>query len=134
MILTPLHPRPFVAGLLLLALAGAAFACADGAEPGETLADCLDAAGVTGAAVGIRDFAFAPETLRVAPGTAVTWVNCEGEDIDPHTTTSDASAWDSGFLYPGETFTRTFEAVGENPYHCVPHPFMRGVVIVEEEA
>lgn len=124
--------RHTFAALAALAVAAAAAACDEGTSP-DALADCLAAAGVSGPAVGILGFAFHPDTVRVAPGGSVTWVNCE-DHTDPHTTTADEGAWDSGFLYPGDEFTRTFDQAGELSYHCVPHPTMRGVVVVESPA
>ena len=32
----------------------------------------------------------------------------------------------------GETFAHTFDEPGRFPYHCLPHPMMRGLVVVEE--
>ena len=93
----------------------------------------LDSAviGKTNVVVAVRDFTFVPAEVSVAPGTTVTWVNCEPATIDAHTSTSDGEAWDSGFLQPGETYSRTFDELGSFPYHCTPHPFMRGTVSVE---
>ena len=105
-----------------------------GDGPTDPLADCLDAAGVTGPAVAIRNFAFSTDTLRVAPGAQVTWVNCESPQVEGHTTTSDDGVWDSGLLFSGDTFVRTFDEAGTFPYHCVPHPSMRAVVIVGDGA
>ena len=87
--------------------------------------------GSTRALVAIRGFSFQPDTVRIRPGTVVTWVNCEPETVDAHTATSEDNLWDSPFLAPGESYTRTFSAAGTFDYFCVPHPFMRGVVIVE---
>lgn len=118
---------------IVLAAAGVA-ACGDAAGPDQTLAECLAAAGATGTAVAIRGFAFLPDTVRVAPGTRVTWVNCEPPQADPHTATADDGAWGSELLFPGDVFSRDFTQVGTFPYHCVPHPHMRAVVIVEAGA
>ena len=87
--------------------------------------------GGTGALVAIRGFAFPPETLHVKPGTTVTWVNCESEGVDPHTSTADSELWQSPFLVAGAMYSYTFTAGGRFDYHCIPHPFMKGVVIVE---
>jgi plastocyanin len=87
--------------------------------------------GRTHVVVAVRDFTFVPAEVRVAPGTTVTWVNCEPANIDPHTSTSDGGAWDSGFLRPGESYSRTFDEAGSFPYHCTPHPFMRGTIVIE---
>ena len=81
--------------------------------------------------VFIRDFAFFPDTIRIAPGTRVTWVNCEPDAVEPHTSTATAGTWDSGPIAPGESFAETFTATGIYGYFCQPHPFMIGAVIVE---
>ena len=88
--------------------------------------------GTTTTIVAIQDFAFQPQTVRVRPGTTVTWVNCEDEGTEPHTSTADAGGWDSPFLAPGATYSFTFGTAGEFGYHCTPHPSMQGVVIVED--
>lgn len=87
--------------------------------------------GSTQALVAIRNFAFSPETVHVKRGTTVTWVNCEPTTVDAHTTTSESSVWQSPFLPPGATYSHTFDAGGQFGYYCVPHPFMRGAVVVE---
>jgi plastocyanin len=78
----------------------------------------------------IRRFAFGPSEVRVRPGERVTWINC---DEDGHTSTADGGAWESPLLAPGDAFTHTFESPGEFAYHCEPHPFMTGRVIVEQD-
>ncbi|MGH7542680.1 MAG: plastocyanin/azurin family copper-binding protein [Gemmatimonadota bacterium] len=35
-------------------------------------------------------------------------------------------------LENGEGFSRRFDEPGRYPFHCTPHPFMKGVVIVAE--
>ncbi len=109
------------------------------------LAACFSERGTTGPAGGecsfpigedvpgsivvlIRDFAFAPAEIRIRAGGRVTWINC---DQVSHTSTADEGEWSSPLLAPGDAFTRTFTAPGEFPYHCEPHPFMTGRVIVE---
>lgn len=79
----------------------------------------------------IRDFQFTPQTVRVPPGTKVTWVNCGPSGDESHTSTSNNSVWNSGLLAPGATFTREFPQAGSFPYHCTPHPGMTGAVTVE---
>jgi plastocyanin len=76
----------------------------------------------------IQDFVFEPADVRVRAGDRVTWINC---DTDSHTSTADAGQWASPLFAPGERFTQTFPTTGEFPYHCEPHPFMTGRVIVE---
>ena len=80
--------------------------------------------------VAIRTFAFVPDTITVPVGATVTWVNCESPLIEPHTTTSDSLGWNSPQFAAGERFTRRFDVAGEFPYHCEPHPFMVGKIVV----
>jgi plastocyanin len=78
--------------------------------------------------VVIRDFTFEPAEVRVRAGERVTWINC---DEDSHTSTADAGAWNSPLMAPGDAFTQEYGTPGELPYHCEPHPFMHGRVVVE---
>lgn len=87
--------------------------------------------GGLGVVVAMRDFDFLPTEIRVPRGARVTWVNCEPSNSEPHTSTADAGQWGSSLLNPGENFSRVFDQVGRFEYHCAPHTFMRGVVIVE---
>jgi plastocyanin len=87
--------------------------------------------GSTRALVALRNYGFHPDTLHVKPGTVVTWLNCEPETIEPHTSSADAGEWNSGYLAPGTSYSWTFQSVGRFNYFCEPHPFMKGVVIVE---
>ena len=76
--------------------------------------------------------AFAPSGLTIPKGTTVIWKN---SDSTPHTTICDptkvrdassvhvptgAMPWDSGEMYVGDTFTRTFDVPGTYIYLSVP--------------
>jgi plastocyanin len=79
--------------------------------------------------VEISQVAFRDREIRVPAGTTVRWVN---KDPVGHTATADDQTWGSAMIGPGEFWEFTFEQQGEFPYHCIPHPFMKGVVIVED--
>ena len=81
--------------------------------------------------VSMRNFTFEPSVLRVPAGATVTWVNDETQVGLAHTSTSDNPGWDSGFLAPGQSYSRSFSSGGQFPYHCEPHPTMRATIIVE---
>ena len=83
--------------------------------------------------VGILDFAFVPADVAVPRGATVTWVNCEPQENLGHTATADpgGSEWGSPLLARGQRYSRTFTAAGEKSYHCEPHPFMLGKVVVQ---
>ncbi len=42
------------------------------------------------------------------------------------------SEFDTGMLQPDQSFEYTPENVGEFPYFCMLHPWMQGVLIVQE--
>ncbi len=77
--------------------------------------------------VGIRDFAFAPQTILIPAGTTVRWTN-HGAAL--HQPASDTGVFDSGPLATNATFDFQFNTVGKFPYHCVIHPSMTGELIV----
>jgi plastocyanin len=82
--------------------------------------------------VRITDVSFDPDSLTVASGALVTWVNL-GHSI--HTIASGRnripdSLWNSGPLASGDSFARTFDMVGTWPYFCSFHAGMAGVIRV----
>ncbi|HEX9887815.1 MAG TPA: cupredoxin family copper-binding protein [Longimicrobiales bacterium] len=78
--------------------------------------------------IEMRNLTYGTTQLTVPPGTTVVWVN---RDPLQHTVTSDTGAFDSDLIDPGERYVRTFTQVGAYPYHCTPHPFMKGTIVVE---
>lgn len=82
--------------------------------------------------VVIKDFAFGPSTLTVKKGTTVKWTN---QDEDRHDITPDEASDDfqkSELLSKGESYEFTFNTLGTYAYHCTPHPYMKGTVVVTE--
>jgi plastocyanin len=78
-------------------------------------------------AADIRRYLFAPKRIEIHAGESVTWGN---SDAVVHTVASDDGAWNSGAIQPGQTWTATFTQPGRYLFHCGPHPYMKGVVIV----
>lgn len=70
--------------------------------------------------------AYNPAELTVAVGTTVTWTNT---DVVSHTSTSDATGWNSGTIGPGGQFSFTVPTAGTFSYHCAIHPGMVGTVV-----
>ena len=80
--------------------------------------------------VEIKNFAYGPENINVKVGTTVTWTN---EDTIQHDITGhDGKGPKSELLSKGETYSYTFSEAGTFNYHCSPHPYMVGTVIVTE--
>ena len=67
-------------------------------------------------------------TIVIGVNNTVIWKN---EDTDWHTAHSNIPEFNSGLIPPGGNFTHTFLRPGTYPYHCDPHPWMTGIVIVK---
>lgn len=71
---------------------------------------------------------FEPATLKVSRGSTVTWLNksyysqsvtCDPQQASDQTIVSlpnNAQPWDSGYLYPGQRFSMTFNTPGTYIY------------------
>jgi len=81
-----------------------------------------------GSAENIR-LGFMPSLIKIVIGVnnTVIWKN---EDVEWHTAHSNIPEFDSKMISPGASFTHTFQRAGSYPYHCDPHPWMTGLVIV----
>ena len=73
---------------------------------------------------------FQPAVITVVIGVnnTVIWKN---EDSDLHDVHSDTGMFYSGMIQPGASWTYTFTTPGTYPYHCDPHPWMTGIIIVD---
>ena len=84
--------------------------------------------GINSGAVIIQNFVFSPPTLTINKGDTIFWRNM---DSTPHTITSDSgSELDSGILSQGQIYSHTFNTTGTFNYYCIPHPYMKGTIIV----
>lgn len=85
-------------------------------------------AGGGGPAITIKNFAFSPNNITVAPGASVTVNN---EDSVAHTLTSKSGGLDTGDIQAGQskTFTAPNRA-GSYPYICTIHQYMTGTLTV----
>jgi plastocyanin len=70
---------------------------------------------------------YSPSTLNVAAGTTVVWRNSGSQ---AHTVTSQDQLFDSRLLDANRSWTYTFNTPGTYRYFCVPHPWMKGVIVV----
>jgi len=77
--------------------------------------------------VSVKDNFFSPATITIPQGSAITWSN---QGSMNHTVTFDTLYGDSGTLYPGSSYTQTFNSSGSFTYHCRFHSGMTGTVIV----
>ena len=129
--------RALLALLLVITIAGITVSCATSSATTPAATGTAQTSpppgGTTGpdykpAVVTIENFKYVSDTITVAVGTTVTWTN---KDSVRHTVTDDNGSFDSGLFGQGETFSYTFNRPGEYDYHCIPHPYMTGKIIVE---
>jgi amicyanin len=129
------RPRRLALGAMVLAAALAGcFSSRNPLDNNDPEGECRfgpsdQVAGTT--VVAIRGFVFDPGEVRVRTGGTVTWLNCEEPGTEAHTSTGDEGEWSSVGLASGDVFAHTFSQPGTYSYHCVPHPFMTGTVVVE---
>jgi len=76
----------------------------------------------------IKGMAFPQAHIEIAVGTTITWKN---EDQVSHTVTATDKGFDSGMIDPGRSWSHTFDQPGTYTYFCLPHPFMKGTVVVK---
>ncbi len=81
--------------------------------------------------VTIANYAFSPASLTVDSGTTVRWTNM---DMVGHTVTpgGQGATMGMGSAMMGHmaTYSYTFMESGTYEYHCEPHPYMTGTVVV----
>ncbi len=75
----------------------------------------------------VEDFQFSPRRLEVAAGTTIVWTN--GGQV-MHTVSAQDGGFESGPIESGKRGAITFSRAGTFPFHCTPHPFMTGTVVV----
>ncbi len=116
--------RPVLVGsLALVAVASASVTYAAPVEQAPLTSD---------GSVRIDSFAFTPAEISVPVGATLTWSNVQGGV--PHTSSSVDSVWDSGILSTNDSFSFTFNQVGDFAYQCDIHPSMHGIVHVVSDA
>ena len=79
--------------------------------------------------VDIEALKYTVEEIVIEPGTTVVWRN---RDPVRHSVTADDESFDSGLIDGEASYTMTLTTLGEYPFHCAPHPFMKGRVVVRE--
>jgi amicyanin len=78
--------------------------------------------------VTIENFAYSPPAIKVKVGTKVTWTN--KDSVEHNVVGDDLKDLNGKLLKKGESFSYTFDKAGTYSYHCMPHPYMKGVVVV----
>lgn len=82
--------------------------------------------------VTIENYAFNAPAVKVKVGDTVTWTNKDGvkHNISPDKPSADFAVGD--LFGHGQTYSYTFKKAGTYTYHCDPHPYMKGSVVVTQ--
>lgn len=110
------------------------------------LGDVSDLTSQSEVSMDVKDFKYEQPNIKIKKGTTVTWTNQDAvqhnvmqeheNDNDAHDApTKDEEKPDvlaSRLLSKGESYSFTFNEVSSSPYHCSPHPYMKGSVTVVE--
>jgi plastocyanin len=78
----------------------------------------------------IKNISYLQPKITVTVGTTVEWTNA---DPLQHTVTAVDKSFNSGLIDPGKTFRHTFTKAGTFNFYCMPHPFMKGVIVVTDK-
>ena len=119
-----MHKRMWFTAATVVALLSATGAVPDGAY---VLAAESRRILIVDADSNAMKWGFEPAGVTVPAGSTVVWHNAGSQT---HTVTADDRSFDSPDLASGADWQWTFPATGDFPYHCRPHPWMKGVVRV----
>jgi plastocyanin len=79
---------------------------------------------------GMKNINYLRSKLEVVVGTTVEWTN---RDPLPHSVTAVDRSFNSGLIQPGKTYRHTFTKAGTFNFFCMPHPFMKGTIVVRDQ-
>jgi amicyanin len=96
--------------------------------PTSTVSSTSPGASVKTEQAKIKNYSFQPKIITIKAGSTVVWTNYDNVG---HTVTSDDGTFDSGTISQNQTYSRKFSVPGSFTYHCTPHPYMEGTVIVQ---
>ena len=80
----------------------------------------------------IQNFKFIPQDITIKKGQTLRWENREKRQY--HSVWFEALGEEEpeDYLFPEDTYDRTFNETGTYPYRCGPHPEMTGTVKVTD--
>lgn len=90
-----------------------------------------DSNAVATTAVKIENYMFGPMTTKVKVGDTVTWTNMDAVHHNVVADQKTADGPNGPLIGKGETYSFKFTKAGTYTFHCEPHPYMHGTVVVE---
>ncbi|WP_432472648.1 cupredoxin domain-containing protein [Amphritea sp. HPY] len=82
--------------------------------------------------VEIYKFQFSPAEITINVGDTVVWVNKEKRQYH-NVWFEQLDEEETDYLFPGDSYEKTFAESGSFPYRCGPHPEMTATVIVNDQ-
>lgn len=77
----------------------------------------------------IKGFKFNPPEITIKLGETIRWENNEKRQY--HSIWfEEAGEPETDYIFPDESYERSFDKIGTFPYHCGPHNEMKGIVHV----
>jgi len=118
----------------------------DDTEPSDNEGEGTDLSSQTSVNIEIKDFAYHAKNIKIKKDTRVTWTNQDtmGHNVMGAHDNSDAPHKEidrsqikedilaGPLLNKGESYSFVFTEAGTFTYHCSPHPYMTGSVMVTE--
>ncbi len=80
----------------------------------------------------IKGFKFIPQEVTINKGQTIRWENHEKRQYHSVWFEAIGEEEPEDYLFPDDSYERIFDAAGDFPYRCGPHPKMLGSVIVTE--
>ena len=81
--------------------------------------------------VKIENYMFGPMVAKAKVGDTITWTNMDAVHHNIVADQKSADAPNGPLIGKGETYSFKFTKAGTYTYHCEPHPYMHGTVVVE---
>lgn len=80
----------------------------------------------------IQNYKFIPQHITISKGQTLVWENREKRQYHSVWFEALGEAEPEDYLFPEDTYERSFSNPGTYPYRCGPHPEMTGTVTVTE--
>lgn len=81
-------------------------------------------------AVSIKNYMFDPTVIKVKTGTNVTWTNTDSVQHNVVADNASSDAPNGPLIGKGQTYSFKFNKSGAYSFHCMPHSYMHGTVVV----
>lgn len=139
--------------IVAVTTATATLSCGGGTQSAAVSAEAISpvqASVTANAAIKIADYKFIPDTVRIHVGQVVRWTNTDNIKHNVRFTAAETGPaqpiksrselmgmnrpkelYASALFDQGQSWTARFDKPGRYAFICDPHPYMKGMIIVE---